>query len=749
MDMVKVSGRALLAVAVGQLSVASYAQNERSVALEEVVVVAQKRSQSLQDVPLAVNALGTDALEQSGVRTLSDISQLVPGLNISDTQSEAISVSMRGVNSNDFGFAVEQSIPIYLDGAYLGLGTSLIGDLTDISQVEVLKGPQGTLFGRNAAGGAVSISTAPVSDELGGDVRVGYGNYDLMTASTVINVPLIDDTLGIRVNAGLRQRDGWQKNISTGADDGYEQDRWFARAKLAWTPTDTFDLVWTSDYKDEDDNSGYYYLLESDFPSEIFDPVVFETDGKKAANDNLGIGTGVPESAPLDYRIDRKIQGHTAHLTWDMSEQLTLTSISAYRTLEYAVDEDNDGTEYLLLDVRDFGETDEFSQEFRLNGSTDSLDWFVGVSYYQQKLDAYVEDSFGSYIVGAPVTEFNVGSSEVKSYGLFSDVIWSATDRLNLTVGARISRDEKSQDIKTPNQNTLGAGFNFVFPSAEQLTDAQGNPDPSLASQDDEWQDVSVRGVIDYRFNDESMVFLSLSQGYKAGGFNSFPVVDFGDFFPLATPGQMEPYDEEKVNNIELGLKSEWLDGRLRLNGSIFYYDWEDLQQQISIDKALFTVNAGTAIGKGADLEMTYRLSESLMVNANLGWLDATYDEDVPGTDIREGQELTYAPKFSANLGLDHYLNLPGNWELRSHLGYTFNDSQYLSVNYRDDSYSLLSARFGLNSPDQRWELALWGRNLTDEAYLEKISDFSDIGYVSARRNEPRTYGAEIIYRLN
>jgi len=390
-------------------------------------------------------------------------------------------------------------------------------------------------------------------------------------------------------------------------------------------------------------------------------------------------------------------------------------------------------------------------RKLRLNGTTETLDWFVGASYYYQDLDARVEDSFGSYStgLGVPITEFNIGSSEVDSYGLFSDVIWSVTDRINLTFGARYSYDEKTQDIKTPNQDTLGLGLNLVFPTAEQLTDSEGNPDPSLASLEDDWDDLSLRGVIDYQLNDTSMLFFSISQGYKAGGFNSFPIVDLGEFFPLATPGQMEPYDEETVTSLELGIKSEWLDNRLRLNASLFYYEWEDLQIQVARDKALFTMNAGKAIGKGADIELSFQATDNLVLSANLGLLDAGYDEDVAGTEIKDGEDLLYSPTFSAHLGLDHYADVTTNWDLRTHLGYSYTDDQYLAPGYEESSYSLLNGRVSMISADDSWELALWGRNLADEDYLEQITDFSDIGYVSARRNEPRTYGAEVIYRFH
>lgn len=716
--------------------------------LEEVLVTAQKREQSLQDVPIAVTALGADGLEQAGIRTLSDVSQLVPGLTITDTQSETTGISMRGISSNDFGFAVEQSIPVYLDGVYLGLGTSLMGDLTDIAQVEVLKGPQGTLFGRNAAGGAVSITTAPVEDDFSGELRAGFGNYDLTTAAGTINVPIIEGTLGIRINAGIRQRDGWQKNLISNKEDGYEQDRWYTRAKIAWTPTDAVSVEWSSDFKEEDDNSGYYYLLESDIPVSDYNPVVFDTEGTTAANGNFAIGSNVVAGESLNYRIEREIEGHAAKVSWDISEALTFTSISSYRTLEYAIDEDNDGTEFLLLNVRSFMDAEEYSQEFRINGNTDALDWFVGASAYGQKSEGSVTDSFGSFLVGAAVTEVNIVESEVESYGLFGDVIWAATDKINLTVGARYSYDEKTQDILTPNQDTLGLGFNLVFPSVGQLTDVNGTPDPTLANLKSDWDDFSLRSVIDYRVNDDSMVFFSVSQGYKSGGFNSFPIVDLGEFFPLTTPGQLEPYDEEKVTSYELGIKSELMERRLRLNASVFYYDWDDLQVQITRDKALFTINAGKAIGKGADVELTFQATENLVFTANLGWLSAKYDEDVPGSDIRDGDELLYSPEFASTLGVDYTVFLGDELELRTNMSYSYNGDQYLSSTTEENSYSLFNARVSLLSSSDTWEVALWGRNLTDESYLDTVSDFSEIGYISARRNEPRTYGAEVIYRF-
>jgi len=209
------------------------------------------------------------------------------------------------------------------------------------------------------------------------------------------------------------------------------------------------------------------------------------------------------------------------------------------------------------------------------------------------------------------------------------------------------------------------------------------------------------------------------------------------------------PYDEEKVTNFEVGLKSEYLDNRLRFNASLYYYDWDDLQVQIARDGALFTINAGKAVGQGLDLELTYLLGEGLTLTAAYGYLDAEYDEDVPGSSINKGDILLYAPEHSANLGIDYFTSVSDALNLRASLSYNYVGAQYLSPGIEDDSYGLLNGRLALLAASDKWEVSLWGRNLTDESYLESVTDFfDDFGYISSRRNEPRTYGAELTYRF-
>lgn len=718
-------------------------------ALEEIVVTAQKRDQSLQDVPVAVTAIGSDAIRQSNVKTLSDLAQIAPGLSITNTQSEQTEISLRGVTTNDFGFAVEQSIPIYLDGVYLGSSAYMLSELGDIQRVEVLKGPQGTLFGRNAAGGVVSVTTQSATNQLEGRLGLGLGNYNLRTANGIINLPIVDDKLRARVFVAARWRDGWQRNVQTDRRDGYAQERFLARGKLNWTPSDIVKLDLSADYMKVKDHLGFSYLLSSDsLAADIFNPAASNFRSRDASSGNIDVQTGLPQEPAISNRIDNENYGFSAKLNWDLSDTVGFESLTSYRHNQYYLEDDTDGTEYLLLIVRSFSEAKEVSQEFKLNGKLGAIDWLLGGSIYSQRTRNFVDDSFPTFLLGedaagTTIRERNVVNTKATSYGLFGDAIWAATDRLNVTLGIRGSWDKKTQIILTPNQNTAGLGVNLIFPSIEQLSDENGNPAPALANQSKSFSAVTGRFVLDYKIGDDAIVFANFSQGYKSGGFNSFATVDAGDFYPLATPGQLTPFNDERVTNIEVGIKSEWLGGRLRVNASAFRYVWEDLQIQVSQGAALFTINAGKAVGKGFDLETTFKASKRLSLGANLSILDAKFVEDVPGAAIIRGQDLTFSPGFAATLNADYRIPLGQAGDLRANLNFSHRDDQKLTALTRASAYSLLGGRLAWTSSNEQWEVALWGRNITDEVFLESATEFDTLGFRAVRRNEPRTFGIE------
>lgn len=751
-----------LAAAIAITATPAFGQDDSGFAIEEVVVTAQKREQSLQDVPIAVTALSGDFLQQTGSVNLSDVANVTPGLNISNTQSEGGGgITMRGIGSNDFGYSSDPSIPVYLDGVYMGSGAALVGDLMDVAQIEVLKGPQGTLFGRNAVGGAVSVTTTRPGNDVEAQFNIGGGNYGLRTIKGMANLPLIEDQLFLRVSGSTRNRDGWQENVSTGERDGYEQDRWNARAKLLWTPTDNLEIELTSDWQREQDHAGYFNVLGGEAVDALnglglLSSAALDTNGKTASAGNGffdGVGIVGPDGSGVDHELNRKVRGNALKVSWDINDDLTLTSISSYREMKSAISEDNDGTEYLVLNIRSFMDIEEYSQEFRLNGASEKLDWFVGVSAYRSDVGGQVNDSFGALFTGAPFDETAKVKAKTESYAIFGDAIYAFNETTNITFGLRASYDAKSQDIKNPQ------AFGLLFASPNQLLGADGNPDPSLAKSHESWDDISPRLVVDHQINEDVMVFAGVSQGYKSGGFNSFPTVDIDPLSPtfgFVPFGSTDTFDEEKITNYEAGFKSTLMEGRLRLNASVYYYDFEDLQFLVGNGTTITAQNAGSATGKGLDVEAMFLVTENLSISANMGWLDSEYGDDVIDSDgstiVSDGQDLANAPSFSGNLGIDYLLPLGDMGELRTHLNYAYtgdqtHDGASTDKIYEEDGYGLLSARISWLSSDENWEVAAWGTNLTNEDTIESFGGVTDdFGFVSVRRGEPRMYGIELSY---
>mgnify|MGYP000326848210 CR=1 FL=1 len=772
-----------LAVSTALASPSIYATEQNDLAIERVVVTAQKRQQNLQEVPISVSALNSEELKQANVVSLSNMASIVPGLNISNTQAEETSITMRGIGSNDFGFSSDESIPIYLDGVYLGSGIGAISDLIDIAQIEVLKGPQGSLFGRNAVGGAVNITTTKPSSDLEANVSVGRGNYNLNTVQGMINAPLVDDELSLRMTAGIRKRDGWQYNEALDKDDGYEQDRWNARGKLRWTPSEQLDVELTFDANEESDNVGYSNIARlagrTYVHSKVRDIVVADTlDAYRLLSSSVKDVAGTtsnnnsaylafdfsdpqnpfplfdgPLGNSVNFGLNRKNQGVALKVDWEISDSLSFSSVSSYRTFESEISEDSDGSEFLVLNVRSLLDSKEFNQEFRISGKSETIDWFVGVNAFKSDVEGKVVDSFGAIITGEAFDETAIVDADTTSYALFGDAIWSVTDNTNVTFGIRASYDKKSQQIKNPQE------FGLLFASPYQFLGQDGQPEPSLANNDKSWNDISPRLVVDHKISSDTLLFAGISQGYKSGGFNSFPTVDINpasDTFGFVPYGSTAPFDEEKITNYEAGVKSILLDSRLKLNASAFYYDFTDLQFLVNQGAAVKAINAGSANGKGLELEVQYLLTENLTLNLNSTWLNASYGEDVVDSNgitiVSEGQELAYSPNLSANFSIDHYLEFGELGELRTHLNYAYNGEQYHSSSsndaiYQEQSKGQLNARISFISAEQTWQVSAWASNLTNEDTLESIGSVTDdFGFIPARRGEPRMFGVEFSY---
>ena len=778
-----------LALAMAMLPMAGQAQE---FALEEIVVTAQKREQSLQDVPLSVQAISADKLEQNSVSSISDISNLAPGVSFSNIDDGG-NLAIRGVGTEALGVGLEQSTAIYIDGVYQP-SISAIADLVDIAQIEILRGPQGTIFGRNAAAGAISIRTNAPTDVLEGSVKIGAGSDDLRTVQGVLNLPL-SDTLLTRTSVTYRERDGWQSNTDMAdGPDLYEQEKHSIRSRIQWLASDDVTVELSLDHAKQDGTAGGLVVEEVG----TLDPTAgFDTTHK--LDGSLASGSGTYNDAlgnllSIKPRLEREISGAAVNVEWDINDEYSLLSTTSYR---YSSEKGSDhvGGNFsvaagsLPYTAGYVGYADSkfetYSQEFRLSYSNDSIDWFIGANYYTSKAQeginyalpavgwAYFGASGGTTpgdlalgTLGAAQSYSNV---KTESYALFGDVIFELTEKLNMTVGARYSYDKKEVDWNDVQQvagQTPGAEQLFYPDIVNGITQDGTN---RLAEAKDDWNDVSGRLVFDYQVAEDATLYAGVSQGYKSGGFNT-ELSSGGD--PVAS------FDKEKSTNYEIGLKSTWMEGRLLANVSAFLTDYKDYQFQVAEPGSIAAVNLGAdAEVMGVELEFAFQATENLTLSLSSSYLDTEYMDDVSvsgvgGTAyaVREGQDLARASKFSTIASADYLYPLGDVGNLRLNTTYSYSESYRLSnadveglqgnglvfeeSDLMSGSYGILNARIGLESADERWTASIWGTNLTDAEYR----DSSGIGFASAvygdlggtmksyTRNEPRMVGVDFSY---
>ncbi|GAB5451149.1 MAG: TonB-dependent receptor [Halioglobus sp.] len=748
----------------------------QAIQLEEVIVTAQKRSQSLQDVPISVQAIDSDQLQQNSVTELSDLARLAPGLSLANTQSApGAGLGLRGVSTSTLGVGTENSTAIYVDGVYQP-GPSAIARLVDIAQVEVLRGPQGTLFGRNAAAGAVNIRTVTPSENFEGFVSGTLGNFNLTSGSAVLNIP-VNEVLRNRTSLVYRKRDGWQTDTdSAGADDLYEQDGYSIRNRLQWLPSDelTADLI--LHYSDESGTRGGYVVEEaaSSDPGAGFSET-HRLSGDEASASGLLFQDGELVAGNAD--LDLETFGASLELSWDFSDHISFSLISSYQESDRLITGTSGGLFSLAEGVfphlpgyvgPERYEFESFNQEFRINGSSDSVDWFVGANYYSGTTNQTINLALPlfqtiDFATGELGDAQSIAQVDVESYAFFADFIFALSDRLNLTLGGRYSYDEKdvawddvaqgAPDVFYPdveNGFLVGTGFR--------------------AQADDDWDNFSGRLVLDYAIFEDVMMYGSASQGYKSGGFNT-------ELSPGADPN--DTFEPEESISYELGLKGSLLESSLQFSAAAFYTEYSDYQFQAAAPGAIAAVNLGAdAEIQGVELEASWLALEGLIFSASVSYLDAEFSETVEitgpaGTEVavEEGTEMIRAPQWAALAAIDYTHEL-GRGELRFNASYSYSDSSRLTsdspqslLNNGIDvtesdlysgSYGLLNSRITYSPVAGNWEVSIWGKNLTDESYR----DASWIGVANAvygelgggillyNRNEPRTYGMDLRYNF-
>lgn len=731
--------------------------------IEVIQVSAQKRQQSIQDVPISMNAFNDKSIERMGATDFVGLTAAIPSINV-QTGSGAYPVTyIRGIGTNDTSIGADPSIGVYIDGVYASRLGGALTDFLDVERVEVLKGPQGTLFGRNSIGGAISIITKKPGNDFEGKVGLDLGTFGTKKASGVVNIPLKQDELALRIFGSMTKSDGWQKN--TLSDDvGGKKDRINAGFKVRWQPTDSVEVNMSNTWSDFDDVSTYVDNLTFGLAGALGitpDPLTSVIDDKTVVNGNLDLfGNPANNLAPTAPIFTRDMKEHWVDVEWSINDTMTFNSLSTYRDYETYSMRGYDGTGYLVAENAGALETNTtVSQEFRLTSETDNLFWVLGTSYLQE--EAYLNLLLRAVDVGVlqgipgglnggnPFTELSETSVDTDSFAIFGDANYKLNEAMSVTFGARYSKDDKTTQYLNdshPSGNAALGGFGLLYPIKQQFVDANGVHNLEDAISSNSWNDFSPRVVIDYK-NDDILYYASVTKGYKSGAFATFPSPDAASGFTIGPDARL-PVDPEEVINYEAGIKANLLEQALTLNASYYYMDYSELQV-FQVDQTVTKlVNAGEAVSSGFEFDGRYILNNEFAFNFNGTYMATEYKEYAIGGVDYAGTDLLNSPKFSGSIIVDYETETSLGY-LNAFVTYTYKGKHLLANDYEQDSYSLVNANVSITTEDDAWEFALYAKNLTDEVAFTQTSDnVKNFGARGVVRNEPRTVGVSVRYNF-
>ena len=717
--------------------------------LEEVIVTAERRETRLQDTPISVTALTSSALEARGISNLSALDAHTPNLQLNngrpDGGGSAASATIRGVGQNDFQFPNDPGVGMYVDGVYLARTMGGLMSVVDVERIEVLRGPQGTLFGRNTIGGAISITTVPPDDDFGGRASLTYGSYNRVEAKGSLNIPLIDDKLAARLTAGYIRADGLGEQIPTGVELANENRKVFRLAVRA-TPADDVTIDFAADYTRQRQNGGALTFTPN-FPSSsglienLFNPALAPMQ-----NARLGLPAGTLFDArwASPNRYDNYgsaaqrdwYDGGGVSLTfaWQISDALTLKSITAARKVEAEIFNDLDLAPYTIIDTSDRQHDEQYSQELQAYGSLfDSrVDYLFGVfGFSETARDRNVVPIHpGSLqVAGFEISQIADLGLKVSNYAGFGQLAFTLVDGLKLTAGFRQNYEKK----RFNRQFTHLEGGDVFIPY-------------EVLSKD--WSSFTPKFGVDWKATDDILLYASYAEGFKSGGWN-----------PRPTSGAsgVTPFEPEVIETYEIGAKTEWFDGGVTLNLAGFRSIYSDIQLQTltTVGGALVveTQNSGRSRIYGAELELAARPVSEASIQIAAGYLTNEYTRLNAGTDVGLDDKLPDAPRWSVSAGAEYEFMLPGIGEMTPRI-----DASYRSTTYKDGinspfitqpSYWLANARLSY-VPEwaDGFELQLYGTNLFDEEYITYGQDVTVQGYVLAAYGRPREWGITAKYEF-
>jgi iron complex outermembrane receptor protein len=780
--------------------------------IEEIVVTAQKREQGINDIGISVNAFTGAELRDFGFTRAEDIALLTPGLTVNETAATGVPLyTIRGVGFQDYSTAASSTVGLYYDQVAMPYTVMTRGLMFDVERVEVLKGPQGDLYGRNTTAGQINYISVKPTDDFQAGINVGYGSYQTADLEAFVSGPMSDSVRGRVALRTIQGGEGWQKSLTRNDELG-EIDVTAIRGLLDIDLGDSAALMlkvhYVDDQSDNQANTVYngtdagfgefqnpYTPLEEYFlpTGSMFGetPPWYSTGDNRAADwTNSYTSPQTGRTFDLRPQRDNQLTGISATLEWDIGD-VTMTSITAYDNFERVESNDWDGG--FFNDSSNINTTDlsVFSQELRFSGGDDRFYWIAGAYYSNDEMDEYYHYFMSDSVFGLGSIPWGVGlfaptpiveldtkyDQETTSAAAFGRVEWQFTDAWRLTVGLRYTSEERtwsgctfiaddgslSEFLNAQFGSTLGPGDcgtidddpnspNYIFAliGGPNINDAF-----HVFTDTIDTDRIMGKVGLDFAVSDDVLIYGTISNGFKSGGFNGAN---------SNTTLQLVPYDEEILTSYEIGTKATLAEGRMQLNAAAFFYDYEDKQEQDAAVAFVGNISGLTNVPQseiyGAEIEMQWAPTESMNLNLGIAWLESEITEwEAVDTDLSSwptvvtrdasGLELAQAPNLSVNGLIGYQWPVAQNKIVDASLDFVFKDTTSGGAQPTDatDDYTLINARVGFGMDDGQWRVLLWGRNLTDEYYYP-AAYVGGNGPMIRSVGMPRTYGVTLNYQF-
>ena len=767
-----------------------FAQNEsrygNESVLEEVIVIAQKRAENAQDIPVAVSTMNRQAIEESGMLTIQELTDLNPSVSFDTAQSfQNSSLKIRGIGTVGNGRTFEGSVGVFIDGIYRTRSGMALLDMLDIDRVEVMRGPQGTLFGKNTVAGAISLrSTRPGAGELGGQAELRLGNYGETYILGILNTPL-SDSGAMRLAASFNQRDGFISSPDNG--DEYDAvDRYAFKGQFLFNPNEDVEVLLIADYAKSDAHCCWA-------SPQVFNGPAAELVGIYSALNGLSF-TPAPQAEQQRLQslntLPREVvkdSGVAAIIDWDIGET-HLKSITSYRDWEQnQIEGDADFVAADLLTLNEPASIQYFSQEFNLSIVSERMDWLLGFYYAKEDyestrtlmtstdtdnyLNTLLSGSFGATLCLPPIISVDctfppgLGAllddgelsrefyqQDADNWALFAHGVTELTEHSNLVIGLRYNVEEKKGGVDNlywydsaivravlaglgiPDDGTPRNGLDLIGTTYS----------PSFSNRT---KDEEITGTISYQyfFNDETMIYAKYDRGYKSGGVN---------LFREAVVTDTQTYDPEYADSIELGLKMDYLNGRARTNVTLFHTEFTDLQINFFDGFNFRTENTGEATSKGVEFENNFQLSNDWRLDFAVTWLDAEFGNiEAPELSYLVNRDTPRAPRWAGVLALNWERPVFANKVIFARGLASYTGSHYVGADVageeKVDAYTITDLSFGLRADSGRWEVVAWCKNCGNEDYRTIFFNSTfQTGSHNAFLNSPRQYGVTLRARF-